>query len=230
MNQESCRVWVVIPAFNEAQSIARVLADLAAAGWRNQLVVDDGSEDETAAIARQQGARVLQLLINRGQGAALRTGIEYLARAESPDVIVTFDADGQHLAQDVARLVEPILKGRADVALGSRFLHSRSQVPFFRALILKAGVFFTWIVSDIPVTDTHNGLRAFGRKAYASIRIRQRGMEHASEILDEIKKRRLTFREAPVQVLYSAYSRRKGQPLANFLNIGVRFILKKLIA
>lgn len=223
------QTWIVIPALNEAPTIESVIRSLASQGWQNILVVNDGSTDETAERASHAGAMVLNLLINRGQGAALRAGIEHLKESIEPEIIVTFDADGQHLAEDVDKLVNPVWAGRVDVSLGSRFLR-QNDVPLLRRCILWAGVFFTWIVSDIFVTDTHNGLRALSRQAYRTIRIHHRGMEHASEILDEIKKHKLRFEEVPVRILYTSYARHKGQRLNTFFMLGVKFIVKKLIA
>jgi polyprenyl-phospho-N-acetylgalactosaminyl synthase len=221
-------VWIVIPAYNEERALGNVLDALRSAHWENILVVNDGSTDRTEAIARNASADVLSFLLNRGQGAALQAGIDYLSRTVDPDVIVTFDADGQHQAEDVARLVAPVIRGEADIALGSRFIGGGSRVPPARRAVLFAGVVFTWLVSDIFVTDTHNGLRALSRRAYRTIRLRHRGMEHASEIIDEIKRSRLRFREIPVRILYTPYAQQKGQRAGNALMLGIKFIVKRL--
>src|SRR5262249_9178937 len=113
------QAYVVIAAFNEAAVIARVVGDVRRAGY-NAVVVDDGSTDETAAGARAAGAAVVRHPFNLGQGAALQTGIEY-ALARNAEVVVTFDADGQHRVADIARLVEALDTAGANFALGSRF-------------------------------------------------------------------------------------------------------------
>jgi glycosyltransferase involved in cell wall biosynthesis len=153
---------------------------------------------------------VLRHAINRGQGAALQSGIT-LALARGADVVVTFDADGQHLAADIPRLVAPVLSGGADVALGSRFLEPTSDVPPLRRLVLKGAVFFTTLTTGVRLSDAHNGLRAFSRSAAQTIRIRQDRMAHASELISEIRRHRLRFEEVPITVLYTDYSRGKGQ-------------------
>ncbi|MEI6650198.1 MAG: glycosyltransferase family 2 protein [Candidatus Moraniibacteriota bacterium] len=223
-------VWIVIPAYNEGAVIAGVIAQVRAAGYKNILVVDDGSADTTADKARKAGAEVLSLVINRGQGAALRTGIEYLRETEDPDIIVTFDADGQHRSEDIAALMLPIVEDRADVVLGSRFLEKNgTEIPLIRTLVLKAGILFTNIVSGVRLTDTHNGFRALGKKAIREIGITQRGMEHASEIIDCLSRKQLRYVEVPVHIEYSDYSLGKGQCSSAFIKIGAKVIVKKLI-
>lgn len=228
MDKSNSQIWIVIPAYNEARLIGTVIKNLKTEEYNNILVVNDGSNDNTEEIAKEAGAEVLNHIVNRGQGAALRTGIEYLRETIDPDIIVTFDADGQHKASEIKKLIEPILKNQADIALGSRFLTKKSNIPLFRKIILKFGVVFTRIVSNINVTDAHNGFRALSRKAAHSIQITQRSMEHASEIIDEIKKKKLIFKEVPVEIIYNDYSRTKGQKNSNFIKIGIKVILKKL--
>ena len=150
-------VFFVVPAYNESACVADVVTRLRAQHSR-VLVVDDGSTDGTAAAAQAAGAVVLRHLINRGQGAALKTGIDY-ALAEGAEIIVTFDSDGQHQLEDVEGLIAPVREGRCNVALGSRFLNQETRVPLLRKVTLKLGVLFTRLVSRIKVTDTHNGLR-----------------------------------------------------------------------
>lgn len=229
MNQENSSIWIVIPAYNEASSIKGVISDLQSNGYNNILIVDDGSKDQTLKIATDAGATVLRHLINRGQGAALQTGISFISEQYRPKVIVTFDADGQHIASDISRLVTPILNNNYDIVLGSRFLENKNSIPVIRRLILRCGVIFTNIISRIRLTDTHNGLRALGEKAYSFIEIHHRGMEHASEIIDEISHHKLRYIECPVTVVYSDYSLQKGQKTSNFIQIALKIILKKLL-
>jgi glycosyltransferase involved in cell wall biosynthesis len=216
-------IHVVIPAYNEAEAVGPVVAELVARGHRT-IVVDDGSRDGTADAARRNGAVVLRHSVNRGQGAALQTGIAYALR-RGADVIVTFDSDGQHAAEDVDALVAPLLAGRADVVLGSRFRGSTEGMTAVRRLILRCAVLFTRYASGARVTDTHNGLRAFTRAAAARLDIRLDRMAHASEILDQIVQHRLRYEEVPVHVRYTAYSRRKGQTSLAALRILADYVL-----
>lgn len=222
-------IWILIPAYNEASSISSVIQDLRKNGYDHILVIDDGSHDNTREVAHAEGAEVLTHIVNLGQGAALKTGLEYLRETLHPDIIVTFDADGQHCAEDISSLIDPLLNGKADIVLGSRFLGNQTTIPWFRKVILKLGVLFTNVISHIHLTDTHNGLRALSPKAYNSIEITHRGMEHASDIIDEISSKKLCYCEQPVHIIYSEYSIHKGQPTSNFLKIALKIILKKLL-
>lgn len=218
-------LYVVVPAYNEAGAVGRVVGQLKDYGYQ-VVVVDDGSVDGTGQIARDSGATVLTHLLNRGQGAALKTGIDY-ALGRGADVIVTFDGDGQHRAEEIARVAEPILAGRCDVVLGSRFMDGQSQVPPLRKLVLKAGVLFTRVVSHIRVTDTHNGFRAFSSLAARQIGIRQARMAHASEILDEIGRLGLRYCEVPTRISYTDYSGNKGQSSLAAFRIVVDFLMDR---
>jgi glycosyltransferase involved in cell wall biosynthesis len=218
-------VYVVVPAYNEELVIGNVIRGLKAR-CAHVVVVDDASRDKTGAEATQAGAVVLTHLINRGQGAALRTGIDY-ALDRGAEVIVTFDSDGQHQPEDIDRLVTPILRGETDVTLGSRFLEPQSQIPALRKVTLKLAVLFTRLISRVRVTDTHNGLRALSRAAALRIQIRQDRMAHASEILDEIGRLQLRYREVPTKILYSDYTRQKGQRSSAAFRIAYDFLLGK---
>ena len=223
---EGKRVIIVVPAYNEARKIREVVQKLLAR-WVNVVVVDDGSTDGTSTMLHGLNVHVLRHTVNRGQGAALQTGIRY-ACARDADVVVTFDADGQHDTEDVCALVEPILHGECDVTLGSRFLGRTYNIPLGRLVLLKCGVWFTRVFSRMEVTDVHNGLRAFSRAAAAALRIRMDRMAHASEILDEIRRGGWRYREIPVTVYYSEYSLAKGQSSWDAMRIAAQLLLKRI--
>jgi polyprenyl-phospho-N-acetylgalactosaminyl synthase len=210
---------VVMAAYNEAPAIGRVLAELCQKPYR-VVVVDDGSSDGTCETALNFPVTVLQHATNLGQGAALQTGILFALRDPFIQTIVTFDADGQHDPADIVRLVEALQKNYA-VALGSRFMAGgqASNMPLMKRLTLKLAVSITRWMTGLPLTDTHNGLRAFTRQAASQIHIRQNGMAHASEILSQIAALKLPYCEVPVSIRYTDYSKRKGQSILNSLNI-----------
>lgn len=212
--------FIIIPAYNEQKTIADVVNEVKKFG--RVVVVDDGSKDLTKDLAKNAGAEILTHIINRGQGAALRTGTEY-ALINDADIVIHFDADGQHNSSDIERIIEPILLDRTDIVLGSRFLKekadSKNKIPFIRFLLLKSAIIFTRVISGIKITDTHNGFRALSKNAAQKIKITQDGMAHASEILDEIIKNNLKYEEIPVEVKYTDYSKNKGQSSLNSLNI-----------
>jgi len=218
---------IVVPAYNEEAVVDRVVGDLLKQ-FPRVVVVDDGSADKTASIARSAGAMVIRHPINRGQGAALQTGVEF-ALAQGARYIVTFDADGQHQTGDVIRLLEPLIRGECDVTLGSRFLGEARNLPASRKWLLRMGVWFTRWVNGLRLTDTHNGLRAFSRSAAEKLDIQLDGMAHASEIIDFISRNRLSFREVPVEIHYTEYSLAKGQTTRGILRVAIQYLLDKVV-
>ncbi len=204
------RIVTVIPAYNEASRVALAVRD-ALAFTHNVVVVDDCSHDETAICAREAGAIVLVHVMNRGQGAALQTGMDYALEHLEADVIVHFDADGQMQGQDIEILVNPILRGEADIVLGSRFLGKEAEnLPRSRRTALRAGGVFTALFSGLHVTDSQNGFRALSREAAEKIRIRLDRMAHASEILDMIRVKSLRYQEQPVTIRYTEETLKKS--------------------
>ena len=217
---------IVIAAYNEAKRIGKVVSDVKHAGYRWVIVVDDGSKDATAKVAEKAGADVLRHIINRGQGASLRTGIHY-ALEKGADVIVTFDADGQHLAREIRKVAKPVVEGRRDVTLGSRFLGSSQAVNISagKEFVLKLGAFVTYVFTGLKLTDSHNGFRAMNRKAARRISITFDRMEHASEIVEEIAKHHLTYTEVPVTIIYHE----EGQHPLNSIKMGVKLVVRKVL-
>ncbi len=228
------KIVVVMPSYNEEKVIARVVKEVKEK-IPDVIAVDDGSTDQTGIVANEAGAKVLKHFLNRGQGAALQTGINF-ALAQGAEVIVTFDADGQHNPSDIDRVVKPLLLGEAQVVLGSRFLKSEngyqktdiSSIPLVKVIVLKFAAWFTRLYTGLKVTDAHNGFRALSRNAAELIEIRQDGMAHASEIIEQIKKHNLRFVEVPVQIVYSQYSLQKGQKLSNSFRILWDLIISRL--
>ena len=209
---ENMKVWIVMPANNEERMMGRVLDSLKREGWRNVVVVDDGSIDRTADIARSKGAVVVRHKRNMGLGAALRTGLA-TARKRGADCAVTFDADGQHDPKAVRRLVEA-LKG-ADLVIGVR---KHVGIPMHK----RFGNFFlncvTYLFSGM-FTDSQSGSRAFNRRALEKIKIRSNRYEVSSEIIVQARKRGLKVGEAPVKCFYTKYTKARGTNIASGFKI-----------
>jgi glycosyltransferase involved in cell wall biosynthesis len=222
------RLWIVIAAYNEGDVIGDVVRPLVTDGY-DVVVVDDGSRDATAARAREAGAFTLRHAVNRGQGAALQSGVRF-ALAHGACILVTFDADGQHSADDVPRLVRPIIDGTADVVLGSRFLEHGAAVPFARRALLRLAVVFTGLMSGVRLTDAHNGMRALSRRAAEQLDLQLDRMAHASEIIDQVVRTGLPLVEVPVAVRYTPYSLQKGQRAGNAAGIAWDYLLNKLFS
>jgi polyprenyl-phospho-N-acetylgalactosaminyl synthase len=220
------KIFVVMAAYNEAEAIRPVVDSLLSASYPHVVVVDDASTDRTVEVLKDSPVYLLRHCVNRGQGAALQTGIEF-ALSRGAEIVVTFDADGQHDVRDIAGMVSPLLAGECEVTLGSRFLGKTEGMPLTRRLILKAGVLFTRVFSRIRVSDIHNGLRAFTARAAAHIHLEMDRMAHASEILDQIQQSGLRYREVPVTIRYTSYSIGKGQSSWNAVRIALELLLRR---
>ena len=217
--------WVVVPVFNESEVIGPVISDLRD-HFAHVVCVDDGSSDNSAELAREAGARVLQHPLNLGQGAALQTGFEYVSRQAGATHVITFDADGQHLVSDALEMLELARRKRISVIFGSRFLDKRTKPGLKKRIVLKLAVLFTRVFTGLRLTDAHNGLRVLSMEALGFVRLEQNGMSHATEIVHQIAKSRLAWREYPVEVLYTEYSKRKGQSLWNSVNILIDLVVR----
>lgn len=212
------RTWLVVPVYNEAEVVGKVIRD-AITVFPNIVCVDDGSSDSSAHEARSAGAVVVQHPINLGQGAALQTGLEFALAQPAADYFVTFDSDGQHRVEDALAMVERLDAEPLDVLIGSRFLDRRTTVSLLKRVVLKLAVVFERLSTGMRLTDAHNGLRAFNRQAASAIQIEQNRMAHASEIPAQIARHRLRYAEHPVHVVYTEYSKAKGQSVWNSINI-----------
>ena len=217
--------WVVVPLFNEAAVIPDVVRGIRE--FLPQVVcVDDGSSDGSAAAARAAGAVVIQHPVNMGQGAALQTGLEYVVRDPEMRYAVTFDADGQHQVSDAVAMVEVLRAGAVDVVFGSRFLDTRTKPGRSKRLLLRAAVLYTNMTTHMRLTDAHNGLRAMTRAVAERLDIRQNRMAHASEIVEQIGTAGFRYAEHPVHIVYTDYSRSKGQSMLNSVNILTEMFFK----
>lgn len=217
-------VWVVIPLYNEATVIEGVVTDLVAE-FPNVVCVDDGSNDGSAALARRAGARIVTHPINLGQGAALQTGFEF-ALAQAAQFVVTFDADGQHRIEDARHMLEYAREHDVAIVYGSRFLDNRTQAGFMKRLILRTAATVTNWATKTRLTDAHNGLRVIRADALKLIKLRQDRMAHGTEIIVQLGRTGLPYAERPVEVLYTDYSRAKGQSLLNSINILIDLIVR----
>ena len=224
------KLFVFLPAFNEAQVIGKVLKDTKRTlkkvpGFRTRLVVvDDGSQDKTSLEARKAGATVLRHVLNRGLGGALSTGLAY-AKKHQTDIMVTIDSDGQHDPKDILKGLKPILKDQADVVIGSRLLGQKGM-PWDRIIISWAGSLITFFLFEIWTSDSQSGFRVFNKKAIEKIEVKTQGMEVSSELFGEIERNYLRFAEVPIQVIYTDYSRSKGQSNLNAVQVLIKLILR----
>jgi glycosyltransferase involved in cell wall biosynthesis len=205
-------ILVVIPAYNEADRILQVVKRVREQGFTNVLVVDDGSPDQTAAVAASAGARIISHPINRGPGAATETGLCY-ARQHQFTYVATMDGDGQHIASDLHTLLAPVVSREADLVIGNRFLKGTNYIPRHRVFYNGIANLFTAVFARKWVSDTQSGMKAFGPKALHQLRIHMDGYEFCSEIIIKSARTGLRIQEVPITVRYSRASLQKGQGL-----------------
>jgi glycosyltransferase involved in cell wall biosynthesis len=223
----SYKLIVVIPAYNEAKVVGKVLDDLMKAGYKNIVVVDDGSKDNTSEVVRKRkGVILVRHLINRGLGGALGTGME-TAFVNGADIAITFDADGQHSVSDIPKMIKPIKDGKADVVIGSRMIHPKGM-PLIRIIGNFGLNVITWFLFGVWTTDSQSGMRSFNRYALSKIETKTNKMEVSSEFFKEIKRHELRCAEVPITVIYTAYSKAKGQSSWNAFKIVFKLIVRKL--
>jgi len=221
-------IFVIVPAFNEANVIRSVLQKLIASG-HSVVVVDDCSTDSTWEILEELPVHALRHPINLGAGGALQTGMSY-ALLQGADVIVHFDADGQHKVEDIEVLTAPILAGEADVVLGSRFLREEDTkaIPAKRRFVLRCARIIDGLLTGVWLSDAHNGFRALSAEAASRIYLYENRFAHASEILTQIRRSGAHYVERPTSIVYTEYSQEKGQSAWNGIRIVIDVVLRRI--
>jgi glycosyltransferase involved in cell wall biosynthesis len=221
-------ILLIIPVYNEKVTIRSVISELLKHRYHHVVIVDDGSDQDIISEVSDLPVYYIRHPINLGQGAALQTGFDF-AKQLPYDVVVTFDGDGQHDCREIASLVQPIASGEADIIFGSRFLIGNTKnLPPSRKFILTCARFINYLFTGLLLTDAHNGLRAFHPKLLHVLRLTENRMAHATEILYQVKKHRLRYREVGVNIRYTNYSKGKGQSDWNSIRIFSDLVLHKL--
>ena len=195
------KVTIGIPAYNEEKNIAKIITKLKKI-TDSIIVCDDGSSDMTSEIAKNLGVIVISHKKNMGYGAAIRTIFEKSAEIGS-DILVTFDADGQHRVEDVSRVLRPLENSEADIVIGSRFLGKQSNVPNYRKLGIKVITQVTNSSIKTKLTDSQSGFRAYSKQVLSKISLSEVGMGISTEILIKASSKGLRITEVPITILYS---------------------------
>lgn len=216
---------VVIPTYNEAARLGIVLR-----AWQGQnltlIVVDDGSEDNTLAMAKTFSIHYLRHPINLGQGAALKTGTEF-AEHLGCSAVVHFDADGQHRVEDALQLLKVLVEGEYEVVLGSRFLTSNQTMPWTKKMILRLARIFNQKILQLRFSDPQCGLRAFRLAVWPKLHWQKDDFLHCNEILNLIIKNKLKYTERPIKVVYAAANQSKR--VRPSVNMGWRLLWNKIV-
>ncbi len=203
-------LYIIIPAKDEGTRIGAVLRKIQSLGYQNIIVVNDGSEDDTASVARLGGATVINHRLNLGAGAATQTGIEYALR-QGAETIVTLDGDHQHLPDDIEILVKTLREKQMDVVIGSRFLGDNPDMPFLRVVYNKVGNVIAFLFTGLWVSDSQSGMKAMCANFAGKAAIRRNGFEFCMEIIRNMKIHRARWCEAPISVVYTKETLKKGQ-------------------
>jgi len=221
---------IIIPVFNEEKVIKGVIESLPkkidGVGKITILAINDGSTDNSAQQIKLTRARLVNLPINLGYGGASIAGLEAVKKLKS-DITVTFDGDGQHSPKDIQKIIDPIIAGKADIVIGTRF-RSSENIPVLKRAGIKIMNILTFFITGSYVSDSQCGLKAFSAKALNKMNLELSGMEFASEIILEAKRKRLKISEVPVRIVYTNYSMKKGQSIFNGINITLKLIYKKI--
>jgi glycosyltransferase involved in cell wall biosynthesis len=221
-------VFIIIPAFNEHTVIKTVAEELLQYAY-TLVIVDDGSaKDLRTELSTHPAIHCIRHKVNLGQGAAIQTGIDF-ALQHGADYLVTFDADGQHSANDIPAMLLTLQNGETDITLASRFLNKKMHnAPVIKQWILKAGRLVNYFFTGLYLSDAHNGLRAMTCEAAGKIRLKENRMAHATEFLLAIRQQKLRYKEVPALVTYTPYSKSKGQSVFNSIRIFFDLVLHKL--
>mgnify|MGYP001582864507 CR=1 FL=1 len=224
------KLLIGIPAYNEETTLDRVIKGipkhLKSIDQIDVLVVDDGSTDGTKEIVQKNKVLLLRHLVNRGLGGALKTILAFASQKEY-NFLVTLDADGQHDTSDISKILQPVISGKFDVVIGTRW-KSTSRVPISRYIVNKVANLVTLLLFGISTSDSQSGFRALNKKAICKIILISDGMEVSSEFFKEIFRNKLKFGEISVKNIYTEYSTAKGQKISNSANVFFQLLLRFL--
>ncbi len=212
------KIYILVPVFNEEKKIKSVVSELQKV-FKNIIVVNDGSSDASQEILESLDVTVLNHSINLGQGAAISTGFKYIQDLNNAEAVVTFDADGQHSIEDAKAFAKEIILCDEEIIFGSRFIRNKANIPFIKKIVLSIVVMFTNRLSRINLSDAHNGLKAIKKDSLKKIDITIDGFGFESQIIHQVSKKNITYKEMPTNTIYTSYSKNKGQKLINGLII-----------
>jgi len=194
------KITIGIPAYNEEKQLPKILPKLMEI-TDSIIICDDGSTDRTSTIAKEFGAKVVKHEKNCGYGAAIKS-IFKMASEINSDVLVTFDADGQHRIEDIDKVLQPIKDGESDIVIGSRFLSDNNEVPRYRKFGIKIITQVTNASMKENFTDSQSGFRAYKKQVLENIVLTEQGMGISTEILIKASEKNFRITEIPIKILY----------------------------
>lgn len=211
-------VYVVVPAFNEQKVIKDIIKKLLK-NFSNVIVVNDGSNDRTLEKINDLDIKVLSHEINLGVGAAVQTGFDYVTKIPNAKAVITFDADGQHLVDDAVAMAKEILICDEGIIFGTRFPKHSKNIPTVKRVVLKLIAKITDLVTGVTLSDAHNGLKAYKVSILKELELQFSSYSYESELITQVAKKKIDYKEMPTDIKYTSYSIKKGQKLLNGLLI-----------
>tara|TARA_X000000368_G_scaffold10390_1_gene8303 strand:+ start:2082 stop:2768 length:687 start_codon:yes stop_codon:yes gene_type:complete len=208
------RIIIIMPLFNEGEVVQQVLLELKKY-FNNIVVIDDGSTDNSNDLLSLEPVTLLRHPVNLGQGAAIATGFEYVKAIDDAFAVITFDADGQHAVEDAKLFAENILSCQEEIIFGSRFLGNEMNIPFLKRYVLRLATFFTNLLTGMKLSDTHNGLKAIKKSCLNKLDLDINGYAFETQLISQISKHEIPYKELPANIIYTDYSLNKGQSLRN---------------
>ena len=211
-------IYVVVPAFNEQKVIKDIINSLLKK-FSNVIVVNDGSNDRSLEIINDLDIKVLSHEINLGVGAAVQTGFDYVSKIPNAKAVITFDADGQHHVEDAVAMAKEILICEEGIIFGTRFPKHSKNIPKVKRFVLKLIAKITDLVTGVTLTDAHNGLKAYKISTIKELELQFSSYSYESELITQVAKKKIEYKEMPTDIKYTSYSIKKGQKLLNGLLI-----------
>ena len=211
-------IYVVVPVFNEQEVIEDVINDLLK-NFSNVVAVNDGSHDKTLQILNDLDIKVLSHEINLGVGAAVQTGFDYVSNIPNAKAVITFDADGQHLVDDAVAMAKETLICDEGIIFGTRFPKHSKNIPKVKRFVLKLIARITDLVTGVTLSDAHNGLKAYKVSTIKELELQFSSYSYESELITQVAKKRIDYKEMSTDIKYTSYSIKKGQKLLNGLLI-----------
>jgi glycosyltransferase involved in cell wall biosynthesis len=221
---DKSNIVIVIPSYNEGQRIRKVVKEIKELGYDNIVVVDDGSSDNSMELIKDLNVRILYHLVNRGAGATTETGLKYCREIINAETVVMIDADTQHNANDISKLIDAHFKENADITIGNRFIENVKDVPFKNWCYNQIANIITSILASKRFSDSQSGFKVFNQKALKKIIIDHDRYEHCSEILIKAHQNNLKIIDVPIRVYYGVEIKDKGQHFVN----GIRTLINLL--
>lgn len=216
---------ILVSAHNEEENILSTINGLKKL-FKYILVVDDGSTDNTQSVREREECFYIKHLFNAGQGAAIQTGLDFFCKRPEFKYVITFDGDGQHQAEDALQMREKIEINNSDMIIGSRFLLNESmiEIPKSKKLALKIARIIENAITGMNNTDAHVGLRILNRKAAGTIKIKNFGMSHSTDIILQLKREDCKIEEMPVNIKYNTYGQSPLNGITVLIDLALNYI------